>query len=445
MNLGDYLRLRRLVDVLYDVQDVRLRTANRLRQMPRKTAALYVEPLQRLEQDLTKEIDRLLRRVPIYTSFLRHVRGVGPRISGCIVAETMISFVRVPKAEYERARRALESQADDETQISVASRETDETQLRDAGRKAVETHCADASQRWYETQAHRASQLLHETHKAAASQNSNATQQEGVSRYESDAQERDASQDNPDPHNEYAFTREQLELAQKTEGGDYLVPALRGIAAFPTVSKYWAWWGLHVVDGRAPRRRRGQNINWSPKMRTLAWKIGKQFVMQGRRYRDIYLGYKRRLQRERPTPRDCPRYEECKKALKRREEPACRGHIEAMARRYAVKMFLSHLWEKWRRLEGLPVRGPYALERLGHTTKVEPEDASQKIGETQRDSASRGEYDPRGKDASQSTPETLEHGASHVAPENLDDHASRIAGETQSQDASRGEPTEASP
>lgn len=422
MNLGDYLQLRRLVDVLYDVQDVRIRTANRLRQMPRKTAALYVEPLRRLEQDLTKEIDRLLRRVPIYTSFLRHVRGVGPRISGCIVAETMIRFVRVPKAEYLRARRALKSHEGDETRAALASQNKVETHQTDASQVIHETHKAAASQDIFENRIGHASQNIDETHAHVASQPDDETQED------------------------YTFTREQLELAQKTEGGDYLVPTLRGIAAFPTVSKYWAWWGLHVVDGRAPRRRRGDRINWSPKMRTLAWKIGKQFVMQGRRYRDIYLGYKRRLLRERPTPRDCPRYEECKKALKRREEPACRGHIEAMARRYAVKMFLSHLWEKWRRLEGLPVRGPYALERLGHTTKVEPPrgtDASLMRGEA--------------LDASQSRYDTQTRGASHVALENLDDHASRdhheaqrahasrIAGETQIQDANREKSTEAPP
>ncbi|GAG99938.1 unnamed protein product, partial [marine sediment metagenome] len=36
MSLTRYLELRSLVDVLYDVQDVRMRTANRLRVMPKE-------------------------------------------------------------------------------------------------------------------------------------------------------------------------------------------------------------------------------------------------------------------------------------------------------------------------------------------------------------------------------------------------------------------------
>jgi len=335
-SLSKYLRLRRLVDVLYDVQDVRIRTANRLRQMPKRTAALYVKPLKLLEADLTKEIERILQTEPIYFNFLKYVKGIGPRISGCIISETMIRFVKIPKKEYDEAKKRLDSQGNSEAPKTSASHFNDEAHDKIASQNVSESHYKCASQGHVENQR------------------SNASQGENEAHYKQ------------------AFTREQLELAQKTKGGDYLIPTLRGIAAFPTVSKYWAWWGLHVVDGHAPKRRRGSRINWSPKMRVLAWKIGKQFVMHGDRYRDIYLEYKRRLQRERPTPQDCPRYEECKATLKKREKPPCKGHIENMSRRYAVKMFVSHLWEKWRRLEGLPVRDPYAIDRLGHSTKVEP-------------------------------------------------------------------------
>lgn len=41
------------------------------------------------------------------------------------------------------------------------------------------------------------------------------------------------------------------------------------------------------------------------------------------------------------------------------------GHRNADARRYMVKMFLANLWERWRALEGLPGRQPYAVEKLG--------------------------------------------------------------------------------
>jgi hypothetical protein len=33
------------------------------------------------------------------------------------------------------------------------------------------------------------------------------------------------------------------------------------------------------------------------------------------------------------------------------------AHLDARARRYAVKIFLSHLYAEWRKLEGMPVYG----------------------------------------------------------------------------------------
>lgn len=167
------------------------------------------------------------------------------------------------------------------------------------------------------------------------------------------------------------YSKEQLELAQKTDKGDYLIPVIRGIGEFDTVSKFWAWWGLHVVDGKAPRRSRGNTINWNSALRTLAWKIGKQFILQGEDYREIYDEYKEKLTKDRLPIGKCSQYQECLENLKKRKKPACKGHIDAMARRYAVKMFLSHLWIRWRKMEGLPVREPYVIDKLGHTSMKE--------------------------------------------------------------------------
>jgi hypothetical protein len=44
------------------------------------------------------------------------------------------------------------------------------------------------------------------------------------------------------------------------------------------------------------------------------------------------------------------------------------------ARRKMVKIFLSHLWVKYREAEGLPISKPYALEYLeGHTHYISPD------------------------------------------------------------------------
>jgi hypothetical protein len=51
-----------------------------------------------------------------------------------------------------------------------------------------------------------------------------------------------------------------------------------------------------------------------------------------------------------------------------------KGHQNDAARRKLIKVFLSHLWEVWRKLEGLPTRRLYVQEKLGHTTIHKPED-----------------------------------------------------------------------
>jgi len=116
-----------------------------------------------------------------------------------------------------------------------------------------------------------------------------------------------------------------------------LVSFIRDIGRFDTVSKLWAYAGL------APGQRleRGKKATWNPRLRTLCWKIGKQFVKQGGGYKRIYKESKVYYQ-NRPDLKGKPK-----------------RVIDAHARRRTVKLFLSHLWVQWRRLEGLPTRPHY--------------------------------------------------------------------------------------
>lgn len=50
------------------------------------------------------------------------------------------------------------------------------------------------------------------------------------------------------------------------------------------------------------------------------------------------------------------------------------GHRNMDAMRYMIKLFLAHLWVVQRTLEGLPIRDPYVLAKLGHTNIISPED-----------------------------------------------------------------------
>jgi len=146
-------------------------------------------------------------------------------------------------------------------------------------------------------------------------------------------------------------------------------------ADFETVSKVWRYCGMDVRDdGQAPRRTRGEKADWNPYLRTHCWKLGKSFVMVGAGYRDLYEQEKRRLQELHPAPipYDPPRMKKHRDG----EEPAqallkfSPGHLDAMARRKVVKIFLSHYWQRGRELQGLPIRLPYCIEVLGHSTVV---------------------------------------------------------------------------
>jgi len=78
------MRIRRLVDIYYDVQDVRIRTFNRLRQLGEIEG---VDPiaLKKLERELNREVERWLKGIPIWEKFLKQVRGVGAILAGGII------------------------------------------------------------------------------------------------------------------------------------------------------------------------------------------------------------------------------------------------------------------------------------------------------------------------------------------------------------------------
>ena len=112
-------------------------------------------------------------------------------------------------------------------------------------------------------------------------------------------------------------------------------------AKFDKVSGMWKYCGLHVVNGKAPRRVAGQKTDFNPFARVMMWRLGEGFRMQGRSYRFIYELF---LQESREKHPDWTM-----------------AHHINHARRVTVKLFLSHYYEVSRALLGLPRRTPYPL------------------------------------------------------------------------------------
>lgn len=124
---------------------------------------------------------------------------------------------------------------------------------------------------------------------------------------------------------------------------------------FPNISKWHKYMGMHVEDGKKPKRQKGQQSNWSTPGRTLAYQIGDQFNRRNAAdhpYKAFLEARKRKRQQTHPN--------------------ASKGHVMNMARHEAGKLFLSHFWAVAREIAGLPVTEPYAGTIMGHTGIIQP-------------------------------------------------------------------------
>ncbi len=117
------------------------------------------------------------------------------------------------------------------------------------------------------------------------------------------------------------------------------------------MSKLWAYLGMHVDDGMAPHRHRGQRANWSAQGRVVCHQIGVAIVRVRRgRYRAAYDRKKAEyLALPRRGPSACPFGQT--HTTRKGETVMCglmHGHAAAM--RSAVKLLLRDLWVAWRTL-----------------------------------------------------------------------------------------------
>ena len=152
---------------------------------------------------------------------------------------------------------------------------------------------------------------------------------------------------------------------------------------FPNVDKLRAFLGYHVVNGRAPTRVKGQLANWSRQGRVVCRQLADSIVRlhhgvyydlyvkrraavlgrpwlgpSGCPFRQVHTGFERRMDRSTgwkrktgvsklvpcitPCPGKGPDHEDCDPGAEHS------GHVDADAKRVAIKMFLKDLWVAWR-------------------------------------------------------------------------------------------------
>lgn len=150
----------------------------------------------------------------------------------------------------------------------------------------------------------------------------------------------------------------------------------------PTVGHIWRFAGLDPTVTWEKKTKRP----WNAQLKTLCWKIGDSFVkfsgadecfyghvyLQRKRYeidRNEAMGNVGTAQARAST---VGKTTEAYKSYSIGKLPP--GHIDMRARRYAVKLFLSHMHGEWyRRHFGKEPPLPYPIGVLGHAHMIQPE------------------------------------------------------------------------
>lgn len=153
------------------------------------------------------------------------------------------------------------------------------------------------------------------------------------------------------------------------------------ITKAPTVGHIWSYAGLDP----SKTWEKGQKRPWNAELKTLCWKLGECFVKAGGDsvYAAVYAerkAYDQQRNERGELADQAARALERKRIGKTTEAfkwysagklpPA---QIHERAKRYAVKLFLSHLHEVWYEEHyGVKPARPYAFDQLGHAHYIKP-------------------------------------------------------------------------
>lgn len=150
-----------------------------------------------------------------------------------------------------------------------------------------------------------------------------------------------------------------------------------------TAGAIWKFAGLDPTS----EWKKGEKRPWNAKLRTLSWKIGQSFMKVSGNDKDFYGHlYKERKALEQSNNEEGLYAEQAKAKLEKfkigKTTEAYKwyskgmlppGHIDARARRYAVKIFLSHLFDTWYRMDrGCEPPKPFAIAILNHAHEIKP-------------------------------------------------------------------------
>jgi hypothetical protein len=132
------------------------------------------------------------------------------------------------------------------------------------------------------------------------------------------------------------------------------VVAMIDIERADTVSALWRYAGYGVNDGEREKPVKGEKLHYNIRLKTTCYLIGSSFLRSNSPYRQVYDDAKVFYEANRPD--------------------WTKAHRHQAAMRKMIKLWLSHTWQVWRKLEGLPTRELYVQEKLGHQHIRQPQE-----------------------------------------------------------------------
>lgn len=121
-----------------------------------------------------------------------------------------------------------------------------------------------------------------------------------------------------------------------------------------TISALWRYAGYAVVDGAREKPTKGERLHYNARLKTTCYLVGSSFLKSGSPYRKVYDDSREYYEANRPD--------------------WTKAHQHNAAMRRMIKLWLSHLWLEWRKVEGLDTRQPFVQERLGHGHIIAPQE-----------------------------------------------------------------------
>lgn len=142
-----------------------------------------------------------------------------------------------------------------------------------------------------------------------------------------------------------------------------------------TAGAIWRYAGLDPTS----EWKKGEKRPWNASLKTLCWKVGQSFMKFSNNEKCYYGGLYRK-QKEFLVQKnseggfkeladkvvDTKNFRNKEVLNKYKGGVLPDGHIDAMARRWAVKLFLSNFHELWCKVEGIDCPKPYVMAHLGH-------------------------------------------------------------------------------